>query len=85
MKCPKCETDALDERRNGAAACAECGGMWMAMYEVPRLIEEAVAEEDFGSELYEQLAQLADPLRSHPRRSEALAFLREESDAHTAR
>ncbi|MCU1231380.1 MAG: hypothetical protein JWO97_4264 [Acidobacteria bacterium] len=43
------------------------------------------AKEDFGAELYEQLAQLADTLRSHPRRSEALAFLREESDAHTAR
>jgi Zn-finger nucleic acid-binding protein len=173
MKCPKCENESLDERRNGAAACAACGGMWMPMYEVPRLIEEAVAEaepqpgidgrsgmcpnghgimsraridaatpftlercascfgvwfdrgewrrvaeehlvdelpqfwsrewqakqrrirsrvahlesakEDFGDELYEKLAQLAETLRSHSRRSEALAFLREESDAHTAR
>lgn len=174
MKCPKCENEQLEERRNGAAACTNCGGMWMPMYEVPRLIDEAVsaagesqpsadgrsgmcpsghgimsrarieaatpftlercatcfgvwfdrgewqrladehlveelphfwsrewqakqrrirsraahlesAKEDFGDELYAQLTALATALREYPRRSEALAFLREESDVRAAR
>jgi Zn-finger nucleic acid-binding protein len=37
------------------------------------------AREDFGDDLYARLTDLATRLRDHPRRSEALAFLREES------
>jgi Zn-finger nucleic acid-binding protein len=40
---------------------------------------EARMKKVFGAELYYQLRSLAGVLRSHPRRSQALAFLREES------
>jgi Zn-finger nucleic acid-binding protein len=174
LQCPKCEHQALDERRAGAGSCPACGGMWVPLYEVPRLLEDGVAtsgdapaatdaatgmcparhgimsrarvetatpftlercsscfgvwfdrgewqrladahlvddlphfwsrewqaqqrrvhsrnahlesaKEDFGGELYAQLVQLAETLRGDKRRSEALAFLREESDPHGER
>lgn len=43
---------------------------------------EARLREELGAELYEQIMALAHKLRSHPRRSEALAILREESSGH---
>ena len=41
--------------------------------------EERRAEEAFGPELYARLMVMAQTLRGHPRRSQALAILREES------
>ena len=40
---------------------------------------EARLREEFGAALYEEIVALAQRLRNHPRRSEALAILREES------
>jgi Zn-finger nucleic acid-binding protein len=41
---------------------------------------EARVKEEFGPELHAQLLSLAGVLKDHPRRSQALAFLREKSD-----
>jgi Zn-finger nucleic acid-binding protein len=41
-------------------------------------------EETFGDDLLAQIRSLAGALRHHPRRSQALALLREESSAGTA-
>jgi len=41
-------------------------------------------KEDFGPDLYAQLCALADSLRDHPRRSQALAMIRELSSRSRA-
>jgi Zn-finger nucleic acid-binding protein len=50
--------------------------------EAERQEYEARVRETFGPELYERLLSVAHELRSHPRRSQALAILREESETH---
>jgi Zn-finger nucleic acid-binding protein len=54
---------------------------WRAMRrrEQSREAHLDAARADFGEELYGTLTALAESLRGHPRRSEALAFLKEES------
>src|SRR5215472_17369626 len=45
-RCPKCRTTNLDEHDGGAtASCPTCGGMWVRMQDVPRVLAEAAGEE----------------------------------------
>lgn len=59
---------------------------WSAEYRKrDRLAEDRATYENrmkkvFGAELFYQLRSVATALREHPRRSQALAFIREESD-----
>ena len=45
-----------------------------------RAVYENRMKKTFGAELFYQLRSVATALRNHPRRSQALAFIREESD-----
>jgi Zn-finger nucleic acid-binding protein len=49
MKCPRCETSALDEReRDGVTidVCQQCRGIWLDRGELERLIARAIEEEN---------------------------------------
>ena len=48
MKCPRCESSALDERaRDGVSVdvCRECRGIWLDRSELERIIARATREQ----------------------------------------
>ncbi|HXH38125.1 MAG TPA: zf-TFIIB domain-containing protein [Thermoanaerobaculia bacterium] len=49
--------------------------------ELNRSEYESRVRESFGPQLYDQLLAVAKALRAHPRRSQALAIIREESES----
>ena len=73
MKCPRCETTALDEReRDGITidVCANCRGLWLDRGELEKLIARAARELE---ELSAQQVAPAAPAQSGPRSNPPLA------------
>jgi Zn-finger nucleic acid-binding protein len=88
-RCPSCHGVWFDDGEWSALATAHLAErldeFWTAEWRTRQRREhdrheyETRVKEAFGPELHQQLLALAQVLRHHPRRSQALAFLREAS------
>jgi Zn-finger nucleic acid-binding protein len=88
-RCPSCHGVWFDDGEWNALASAHLAErldeFWTAEWRTRQRREhdqreyETRVNDAFGPELHQQLIALAQVLRHHPRRSQALAFLREES------
>lgn len=89
-RCPSCRGVWFDAGEWSALAdrnlLDHLDELWTAEWRAKQRREQNRANyeermrETFGAELYAQLTAMAAALRGHERRSQALAFLREESD-----
>lgn len=88
-RCPSCKSVWFDAGEWNALASAHLldhlDELWTVEWRNRQRREVETAQyrerlrETFGSDLYARLLEIAHELRGHPRRSQALAIIREES------